>query len=263
MQHRNIRISLIVALGVAGLITLLQVTGLWRPVGIVLDGIVSPITRVISGAFRGIGDGWHTLTSLGSLAGENRGLQNKLSEQAAEISRLREAEHENSLLREQLDFQKKQGLSLIGASVIAYEPDNVRHTLVIDRGSVDGISTDQAVVSSGVFIGKVERVLDHSAVVFLLTDPEFRVQAIGQSERARGIIRGQLGSGLRFEQIAQSEKIDQGENVLTAGSDKIPRGLLIGSVQSVAQSDNEVFQAASVQSPLNFNRLEIVFVVKN
>ena len=95
-----------------------------------------------------------------------------------------------------------------------------------------------------------------------MTDPEFRVQAISQTERARGLLRGQLGSGLRFEQIAQSEKIDRGENVLTAGSDKIPRGLLIGTVDSIAQSDNEVFQAASVKSALNFARLEVAFVVK-
>lgn len=262
MQHRNIRFAIFGALFVAGFITLLQVTGLWRPIGIVVDTITTPITRTLSGMFRGVGDRWNTLTTLGRLAGDNKSLERKLIEQHSEISRLKEVEHENELLREQLNFQKQQGLSLIGASITAYEPDNIRHALVIDRGSADGVQVDQAVVSSGIFIGKIVRVQDRSAVVFLVTDPEFRVQAISQTERARGLLRGQLGSGLRFEQIAQSEKIDRGENVLTAGSDKIPRGLLIGTVDSIAQSDNEVFQAASVKSALNFARLEVAFVVK-
>ncbi|MCC7543103.1 rod shape-determining protein MreC [bacterium] len=262
MQRKNIRLSIITALVVAALITVLQVAGLWRPVGIVLDSLVTPINRTLSGIFRGIGDGWHTLTTLGRLSTENRRLERQATEQQAEISRLKEVEHENELLRQQLNFQKSQSLSLVGASVTAYEPDNIRHALVIDRGSNDGVQVDEAVVSSGVFIGRVQRVLPRSAVIFLVTDPEFRVQAMSQSERARGIVRGQIGSGLRFEQIAQSETVDQGENVLTAGSDKVPRGLLIGGVDSVAQSDNEVFQAAGVLSPLNFARLEVVFVVK-
>ncbi|MEI7819070.1 MAG: rod shape-determining protein MreC [bacterium] len=262
MQHRNMRWAALLALIAAGGITIFQIFGWWRPVGIVLEAAVSPIGRGLSGMSRSIGESLRTVTSLGGLADDNRRLQQEVADKSVQISQLKETERENDLLRQQLNFDKTQGLPLVGAHVVAYSPDNVRHTLVIDRGSREGIATGQAVVSSGILVGKVDRVSDNTATVFLVSDPEFRIQAIGQSERARGIIRGQLGAGLRFEQIAQNETVAQGENVLTAGSDKAPRGLLIGKVESVLKSDNEVFQSANVRSLLDFNRLEIVFVVK-
>lgn len=145
---------------------------------------------------------------------------------------------------------------------MAYAGDNARRTLVIDRGSRDGVAPGQAVVSSGSLVGKIERVTDGTAVVFLVSDPEFRVQAISQTDRARGIIRGQLGTGLRLEQVAQSDQLTAKDTILTAGSDRVPKGILIGQVETIDRSDNELFQAANVRSSLNMSRLELVFVIK-
>jgi len=262
MQRKTARWAAAGAVMVAASITILQLTGLWRPIGIVLEAATKPILKSTTGAFRSLGDEFQTLGSLGSLSKQNRQLEQDLVVQKSEVSRLRELEIENRLLREQLSFQKDQARSLIGSQVIGYGPDNVRRTLVLDRGTRDGVAVGQAVVSSGVLVGRVDRVSDQTATVFLVSDPDFRVQAIAQSERARGIVRGQLGSGLRFEQIAQSETVSPNEDVLTAGSDKIPKGILIGKIDSIAKSDNEVFQAAQLRSPLNVSRLEIVFVVK-
>jgi len=262
MQRKTVRWAAVGAVFVAAVITILQITGLWRPIGIVLEAATSPIIKTTSGTFRSIGESLQTLGSLSSLAKQNRQLEQDLIGQKAETSRLREVEIENGLLREQLSFQKDQARSLIGTQVIGYGRDNVRRTLVLDRGTRDGVAVGQAVVSSGIFVGRVDRVSDQTAMVFLVSDPDFRVQAISQSGRARGIVRGQLGSGLRFEQIAQSETVSPNEDVITAGSDKIPKGILIGKIESIAKSDNEVFQAAQVRSPLNVSRLEIVFVVK-
>lgn len=252
----------VMALVIVSLILLLQLGGLWRPLTIVLDGLTRPVGQVLSNTTRSVGGFFQTFGSLGHLGQDNQRLERDLQSAQAEISRLQEIAHENSLLREQLGFQKDLPLDLIGANVVSYSPDNVRRTFVINRGSRDGVQAGQAVVSSGVLVGKIERVDQATATVGLVSDPEFRIQAIGQSGRSRGILTGEIGVGLRLEQIAQNEIIDQGENVLTAGSDRIPKGILVGRTESVDKSDNEIFQAATVRSPLDFERLEIVFVVK-
>ena len=256
------RLAAFWGIAVVSLVLVLQISGLWRPVTIVLDDIVRPVGEVLSSMTRGVGDTFRTLGSLHQLEQNNRHLESQLQAAQAETARLRELENENKLLREQFGFQKDQPLELVGAKVVAYGPDNVRRTIVMNRGSRDGIQVGQAVVSSGILVGKVDRVEASTATVGLVSDPEFRLQAIGQSGRARGILRGELGTGLRLEQIAQNERLDRGENILTAGSDRIPKGILIGTTESVDKSDNEIFQAATVRSPLNFERLELVFVVK-
>ena len=255
------RWTALAVLGVITLVIILQFSGLWRPVSIVLDGILQPVGRFTTNITRSLGGFFQTIGSLNHLSKDNLNLQRELENSRGELSRLKEIENENSLLRSQLGFQKDLPLKLIGANVIAYGPDNVRRTLVINRGSRDGVLTGQAVVSSGSLVGKIERTDANTAVIGLISDPDFRVQALGQTERARGILRGELGTGLKLEQIAQNETVSVGENIITAGSDRIPKGILIGTTESVDKSDNEIFQSANVRSVLNFDKLEIAFVV--
>lgn len=258
----RMRIGIIVSLMIISVVLAFQMLGWWRPLRIVTDALVQPIARTIAGFGRWAGNGVSTLSMLGKLSGENADLRRRLAELESNSVRISEIEKENVLLRAQLNFTEQQKLELKGARVIGYSPDNVRRNITIDLGRADGIEEGQAVVSSGAFIGKVEKVYDHSSEVFLMSDPEFRVLAMTQNGRARGILRGQLGSGLRLEQIAQSEAIESGEYVITAGSERVPKGLPLGVVESVDRSDNEIFQAANIKPMVDFQRLETVFVVK-
>lgn len=262
-KNSRSRTAAIVTLVVATIILLFQLLGWWRPFQIVIGGMTRPVAGVFSGFTRGIGSAGSTLGSLTKLSSENNRLKKQLSELDAKLAERKEVEKENELLRQQLNFSKNQPFQLVGAQVIGYSPDNVRRNFSIDRGSADGVKVGQAVVSSGVMVGKIDRVTDHTSIVFMLSDPEFRVQGLSQSARARGIVRGQLGSGLRFEQVGQNETLEINEYILTAGSEVIPKGILIGSVESVDKSDNEIFQAANVRPLVDYSRLEVVFVVKS
>lgn len=102
---------------------------------------------------------------------------------------------------------------------------------------------------------------DYSAKVFLIDDPEFRIRGLGQEGRASGVVKGQIGEGYQMEKIAQSDTIKPGETVITAGSDTIPRGILIGQVETVDRSDNALFQVAHLRPLANISKSEIVFVV--
>lgn len=261
-SHSRSRIAIIISLVIISGVLLFQLLGLWRPFRIVIDALTQPITNTFAGVGRWTGNSIATLGSLGRLSQENIDLQRRVSEKEAELVKLKELEKENALLRAQLNFSDEQKLDLVGARVVAYSADNVRRNITIDVGKSDGVVEGMAVVSSGAIIGKIERVHDKSSDVFLVSDPEFRILAMTQNGRAKGIVRGQLGSGLRMEQIAQNEVIDVGEYVMSAGSDRIPKGLPIGTIESIDRSDNEIFQAANVKPLVDTQRLELVFVVK-
>jgi cell shape-determining protein MreC len=71
-----------------------------------------------------------------------------------------------------------------------------------------------------------------------------------------------IGSGYSMDKIAQGEKISKGETIITAGSDVVPKGIIIGTVESVESSDDAVFQVANVRPAIDLSKLELVFVVK-
>jgi rod shape-determining protein MreC len=119
-----------------------------------------------------------------------------------------------------------------------------------------------AVISSGVLVGTVDKVEDFSSTVFLSSDPEFKIRGIGQDGRAQGIVNGQLGQGYLFDKITLAESLSNNELVITAGTGLVPKGILIGQVESIQKSDNAVFQSAQLSPLVNTSNLEIVFIVK-
>jgi rod shape-determining protein MreC len=201
-----------------------------------------------------------TFASISSLAEKNSRLENELTDLKSKLSELKEIKNENEILRSQLDFESKVPIKTTPARVISYEPDNVRKFLTIDKGSRNGLSKGMPVISGGVLVGTLDQVDSFSSKVFLVNDPEFRIRAIGQDSRASGIVKGQIGQGLILEKVAQNDSIAIGEYVITAGSENVPKGILIGQIDGISKSDNSIFQTANLKILINFNKLELVFV---
>lgn len=260
-MKKRTRISIITVLVISLLLVTLNLFGWLKPVRIVFDQIFAPIVRVGGNIGGSLFDSVGLIGSVGSISKQNKALENEVAELKKQLADVKEITYENDLLRTQLGFSARQNLSLAPARVIGYEPDNVRKFITIDRGSSVGIKKGMAVISNGVLVGFIDSVNSYTSQVFLASDPDFRIRALGQDNRAQGTIKGQIGQGYVMDRIAQNEVIKPGETVITAGSDTVPKGLVIGQVESVERSDNAIFQTADVKPPINLNKLELIFVV--
>lgn len=261
-KQARLRQTAIAVVAVAIGLSLLHGIGFLRPLEIVTDQIFMPLRRAANGIGRSVSSQLGTLGSLGSLTKDNSRLENEVQDLKRQLAAMREVSRENDLLRAQLGFNSRQSLQLTPARVVGYAPDNLRRYLTIDVGSKDGIAKGMAVVSNGALVGTIETVSDYSAKVFLLSDVDFRIRALGQDGRASGIVAGQIGAGYSMDKIAQGEKISKGETIITTGSDIVPKGIIIGTVESVESSDNAIFQVASIRPAIDLSKLELVFVVK-
>lgn len=242
------------------LISLKAIGALW-PLRAISDSILNPVGASLSGVGRVARDGVDVLLRAYSLARENKEQESKILQLTNQLSAMKELANENEQLRAQLDFNKKLNLDLTAARVVASDGTSLRKYITIDRGNSSGVKPGMAVVSSGVLVGTIDRVEEFSSVVFLATDPEFRLRGLGQDGRAQGIVRGQLGQGYLFDKVTQAESISQGELVVTAGSGLVPKGILIGEIEAVQKSDNAVFQSAQLKPLVNLSSIEVVFIV--
>ncbi len=260
-MKRQYSITVIIICTLALLIVGLRYAGGFWPLKAINDQLINPIGAGISQLGRGIRSNIEIATKANELAGQNKALSAELLASKTQLSSLKEIANENVELRNQLNFNQRLSLELVASRVVSSEGTSLRKFITIDRGKNSGISPGMAVVSSGVLIGTVDQVDNYSAKVFLISDPEFRIRAIGQDGRAQGIVRGQLGQGYLFEKITQAESLASGELVITAGSGLVPRGILVGQVESVQKSDNAVFQSAQLRPLVKIETLEIVFIV--
>jgi rod shape-determining protein MreC len=113
-------------------------------------------------------------------------------------------------------------------------------------------------------VGRISEVNTGTSKVLLITDSNSSVNAILQSSRLNGIVRGGPGGNLLMDYLQQGAALSVGEVVLTSGlGGNFPKGIPIGQVVQINQRDIDVFQQAVVQPTVDFNSLELVAVVTN
>jgi rod shape-determining protein MreC len=204
-------------------------------------------------------------SDLRTLYSENAALESELEQFRGEATRLSEVERENELLRQQLGLSTNLSEGLVLAQVIGLSFEQGGASLIIDKGSGDGVAVGDLVVLENYFVGEVERVESDRSSVMLISDPRTSVAALDQSspDRTQGIVRGSFGTKLRMGKVLPEEQIAAGDLIISSGLDgNVPRGLILGEVVSVAASEGEILKEAELKLLFDPRKLEEVFIRK-
>lgn len=225
--------------------------------------IIAPPAKSINGAVGNVGSFFSDLGSIKNLVKENNRLNQENLELKAQISDLKELEHENSILRQELGFsQGQKNFQLIPADVIGQSPTGFLQTIKIDHGSNDGIKVGQAVISNGFLVGIVEDLGPNYSDISLINNNRSIVPVVLQQSRGTGLLTGGL-AGLTVTDIPLDINIIKNEVVVTSGlGNEINSGIPVGYIEKTISSASDIFQKATITSPINFSKLEFVFIVK-
>ncbi len=200
---------------------------------------------------------------------------NKLIEKIAAYESLeknfREIERENGELKKQLGFMQNTEIEKIPAVIIGSDPGNIFNTLIIDKGTKDGIVKDMPVVAfyEG-FQGLVGRVVEtgySSSKVLPLYDKSFYAASRLQNLRYEGLVNGSGNSKTRifmsYVNKSGKERISYGDIVITSGMKSVyPKGIYIGRVRSISAREYETSLQLEIEPTVDFSRLEYVFILK-
>ncbi len=253
----------------AGLIVLLvllmflQTKGLIEPIKkgfIYAPKPVATVARMIFKPFRSL---FSTVYRLDSISKENTELQNKINGLEQNLVDYEGFQRENEVLRQELGFVKKSGFELVPCSVLAESPFSEAGTVVINCGKEKGVGEGLAVISQGHLAGKIIYSSKTVSTVLLVTASQFSSDAKLVKTNASAIVKGSFGSGIFLDQLSQNQDLNSGWLVATAGIDKkVPKDILIGEVGEMLSSSSDLFKRATVITPVDFDNLEFVFVVK-
>ena len=181
-----------------------------------------------------------------------------------ENEQLREIQGEYQLLLDLFDRARESPeFGRQTAAVIGYDTSPLFRSIIIDKGSDDGVFVGMPVESARGLVGQVFRATAHSAMVILITDNISSIPARLDASRATGIVRGGgLGGSMTMDWIGLEEKAAVGEVVLTSGlGGNFPQDMVIGRVVDLEKRESDLFQRAVVQPVVDFNSLELVFVI--
>jgi rod shape-determining protein MreC len=245
---------------------ILHESGQLQPVEDLAQYVISPVLRSFDSLVGGTADLFSTYRDARELRTENRQLQEENNQLITENIRLKEYEAENATLRDLLKFTRNNpNYATLAADVIGRDPSPYLSTIIINIGDNRGLKPGMPVITGGsALVGRVMQVNPRTAQVQLLEDVSSAVNAMIQSSRATGLVRGQPDGTLTMEFIPLEEKVQPGDIVLTSGlGGDLPRALVVGQVASVARRDIDLFQSAALRSAVDLNRLEVVLVITN
>ena len=176
---------------------------------------------------------------------------------------LDEALSENRRLKDILAMKDKVARRSVAAKVMGLDLSNWAESLIINKGSKDGMKEDMAVLADGVVIGKVTAVGRASSRVSLISDPEIRVAVVSQRGRASGLMYGIAHGRCIMKFIPKGSDIKVGDTVVTSGTSGVyPPGFLVGKVLDVKLEFNRMYQFAVIEPAISPMAVEEILAVE-
>lgn len=260
----NKKYLIITAVLVVILVLINVIPGLASSLGNFVFRIFSPIGRFFINIGDRIAGFFDILISIKDLAKENRQLRQENLELESEISQLKEVERENQALRQGLEISKKGQIIVEMAFVISKDVQGAGEWILINKGSKHGVEENTAVISpETALVGKVVEVMPNFSKVMLITHKESVVAALVENARSEGLVRKEEKGKLFMDFIPRSETLEPGERIITSGMDNVyPKGILIGKIENINLSQNQLFQRVTITPAVDFSKLETVFIVK-
>ncbi|HOR11977.1 MAG TPA: rod shape-determining protein MreC [Bacteroidales bacterium] len=180
----------------------------------------------------------------------------------AELARLSELELFLTA-QDSLRMAPTDSFSFIPARVIRNSVNRQRNTLIIDKGSADGISPDMGVISARGIVGVVSHVSEHYAMIISLLNTEQRFTAELKKTGTFGTLRW---NGIHYRKVTLSEiplhiEVNPGDTVVSNDFSLVfPRSVPIGLVLSGSLKQGS-FLELDVELFSDFKTLRYVNVV--
>jgi rod shape-determining protein MreC len=195
---------------------------------------------------------------------ENAQLKNENAELKTQLTAMTELKLENERLSQLFQFKQKTKMELLATKVIGRDLNTDHSTILIDRGSQDGVKSGAAVMTIEGAVGYVFRVENTTSRVMLITDRYSVVDGIVQRSRARGLVEGKATDACQLKYVNKSNDVVNGDLVVTSGLDNLfPKGLPIATVELVNKKPYNVNLEVELRPVVNPNKLEELFIVLN
>jgi rod shape-determining protein MreC len=258
-------VALILALltGGAAMLSRGQATPLQNAVGVIL----TPFRAGTAALTRQVERFYNYIYGYEQLEAENRVLQQRVAELERASNEIEEYRRENERLKELLNLtEEHEDYTLVAAYLLGGNGSNWGDTLTIGKGENAGIEQGMcALTEYGQVVGLVTETGENWATITTILDSASQISAVLATAGYTGVVQGNYQQGsdevLRMNYLPTDSILKNGEQVLTAGSDRYPQGLVLGTVAGAAMDETGVAKYAVLEPAADFDSLEQVFIL--
>ncbi|MBR1728325.1 MAG: rod shape-determining protein MreC [Selenomonadaceae bacterium] len=228
---------------------------------------LSPFQNTISWITDKFSSMIETVNDIMNVHEQNKQLQAEVEELRAKNLAASEFEAENQRLRALLGYKETATqFDLLAARVIGREASTWSSTIVINRGTADGVANDMAVVTAMGLVGHVSEAGINSSKVQLILDPRSSVGTLIQRPESRvaGIVEGDINNPTmpKMVNIPKNSDVIVGDIIVTSGFGGVyPKGIVVGRIKEMQNEESGLLKFGIVETTVNFQKLEDVAVI--
>lgn len=232
------------------------------PLGTAILAVLAPVQAVMANVAQSADDAWARYLEIGRLRVENVRLRAQVEELGREVGSLREDVLAARRLERLLNVRQTLPGRTVAARVIARDSARWYSTVLIDRGTKDGVRRNDPVVGADGVVGRVIEAAATSSRVLLISDSRSAVGVLIQRSREAGVVEGLGGGTVQLNYLSRAADVREGDVVVTSGLGGVfPKGLVVGTVMRLLREEGALVQTAMVRTAASLDRLEEVLVI--
>jgi rod shape-determining protein MreC len=230
----------------------------------IVFSVFSPIQHGVVSFFRGIGSLWRNYFGLLRVNRENEDLKQEMFFLKQRMNLLQSMLKIYKTEKEIFDLSFELQKSVMPARIIGMDASNVWKSLIINKGSLDGVKKNMVVLDrEGHLVGRVVNPISFKETrVQMITDTESGVSVISVGKKAPGVLIGEGNGKCRLEFILSTDtSIAEGDRLVTAGFEGIYfPGIEVGTVISVFEKEG-LFKDVYVEPAFKIQDLDLLAVI--
>lgn len=225
---------------------------------------VQSLTSGLSGSITGFLDQFLRASEISQENEQLREENRKLIEQMLDYENYK---HENESLKEQLGIQEENPQwETMTASVIGRDPSDQFYSFTIDKGTLDGVSYQDPVITADGLVGIVSEVGPVFAKVTTILDVRLNVACQDVRTQDVATISGDIEMAqqgkCKMSLIPRESGIAKGDIVQTAGTSGLyPQGIVVGRVSDVGFEPQGTMMYAVVEPANDIKSIKDVVII--
>ncbi len=154
----------------------------------------------------------------------------------------------------------------IMAHVINNSLTHMNNYITLDKGRVDGIAPEMAVVDHNGIVGIVTVVNEHNAVAISVLNTKLHISCKVKGTDCFGSLvwDGRNAQYAMLEEMPRHVEFAPGDTIVTSGFSAVfPEGVMVGTIHDYARQKDDNFYAMQVKLSTDFHQLGSVRVMYN
>lgn len=219
------------------------------------------VPRTVNWLGQNVVDMYHGYLDMRRAVRQNVRLRRELAELTQENIELRSASDQTARLRELLSYTERTSNPTTMAKIVMLDTAGRFKSMILDRGSTDGVEVNDSVVDPAGLVGRVVLTTNELAKVQLIIDTNSAAGCMIERTRRQGVIRGDGRGALHLLYVPALSDVVAGDEIVTSGTDGIyPAGIPVATVAEVREG-SDLFKEIICAPQVDFWTLQEVLIL--